>query len=47
MTIFDEKIIAQWEHLTHAMTFDEGIWFHSTSFISMIISVETLCGFAP
>ena len=30
MTIFDEKIIVQWEHLTHAMTFNEGIWCHST-----------------
>ena len=25
MTNFDEKIIAQWAHLTHVMTFDEGI----------------------
>ena len=30
ITIFDEKIIAQSEHLTHAMTFDEGIRCHST-----------------
>ena len=30
MTIFDENIIAQWEHHTHTMTFDEGIQWHST-----------------
>ena len=25
LTIFDEKIIVQWEHLAHEVTFDEGI----------------------
>ena len=30
MTIFDDKIIAQWEHRTHAMISDEGIRYHST-----------------
>ena len=27
-TIFDDKIIAQWEHHTHAMRFNEGIQCH-------------------
>ena len=30
MTIFDDRIVGQWEHHTHAMTFDEGIGHHST-----------------
>ena len=46
--IFDGKSISQWEH--HNYTFDKVMWCHSTSiecFISMIISVDTLYGFAP
>ena len=30
MSIFYDKIIAQWEHNIHVMTFDEGIGCHST-----------------
>ena len=38
VTIFDEKIIAPWEHLTNAMTFD-AIRPGYDGFIPMTISV--------
>ena len=49
-SIFDEKIISQWNTIylrLLAMKGFDAIQPEYNCFISMIISVDTLCGFAP
>ena len=44
---FDGKAILQWEHHTLSIEACDAIRPELNCFISMIISVDTLCGFAP
>ena len=45
--IFNGKSISQWEHHIHSIKGCDAIRPALNCFISMIISVDTLCGFAP
>ena len=45
--IFDGKSISQWEHHIPSIKGCDAIRPALNCFISMIISVDTLCGFAP
>ena len=45
--IFDGKSIFQWEHHIPSIKGCDAIRPALNCFISMIISVDTLCGFAP
>ena len=45
--IFDGKSISQWEHHIPLIKGCDAIRPALNCFISMIISVDTLCGFAP
>ena len=45
--IFDEKMISQWEHRILSIWACDAIRPAWNCFISMIISVDTLSGFAP
>ena len=45
--IFNGKSISQWEHHIPSIKRCEAIRPALNCFISMIISIDTLCGFAP
>ena len=45
--IFEEKMISQWEQYIPSIWACDAIRPALNCFISMIISVDTLCGFAP
>ena len=45
--IFNGKSISQWEHHILSIKRCEAIRPALNCFISMIISIDTLCGFAP
>ena len=45
--IFDGKSISQWEHHVLSIKGCDAIRPALSCFISMIISVDSLCGFAP